>query len=383
MRQSPERRASRFGVRMTLTLVITIAVIGTVQYSLAARALRRRVVAQELTAHQADAVVLKDLHERAPAAEPWESVNELLNHIATRPDVEHVAVIDPGRVVVAVGRRGHGPAADASEHPMPMPMPAARKLGDTVPAGSLRDVLTGGPGFVEIQSEPRKGELRVVVPVDLASGRHVLEIVDSGDTLLKAQDDLRLLLLLTLGIGLPMALPLFYLIGGRSLYARHGAAVERSSRDGLTGLRNHPTFHEDLRREIAAARRHGTELALALVDLDGFKAVNDVRGHRAGDRVLRAVADILESGRPGDTPFRIGGDEFAVVMPMTGAEGAWAAAERLRTSVADADTGVTVSIGLSMLRPDTLGVEQMLDHADAALYRAKSAGRNQVADAAV
>ncbi|HET9592489.1 MAG TPA: sensor domain-containing diguanylate cyclase [Solirubrobacterales bacterium] len=112
-----------------------------------------------------------------------------------------------------------------------------------------------------------------------------------------------------------------------------------SRRDALTGLCNRRAFEERLPTELARAARSGRPLALVLLDLDGFKGVNDRLGHPAGDEVLRAVARILDESRAADDCFRIGGDEFAILMPETEAIYARTAAERIAGQIRSADLG--------------------------------------------
>ncbi|MGN6203227.1 MAG: GGDEF domain-containing protein, partial [Solirubrobacterales bacterium] len=112
-----------------------------------------------------------------------------------------------------------------------------------------------------------------------------------------------------------------------------------SRRDALTGLPNRRAFEERLPIELARAARSKRPLALVLLDLDGFKGVNDRLGHPAGDEVLRAVARILDGSRTADDCFRIGGDEFAILMPETEAIHARTAAERVATQIREAQLG--------------------------------------------
>jgi diguanylate cyclase (GGDEF)-like protein len=149
---------------------------------------------------------------------------------------------------------------------------------------------------------------------------------------------------------------------------------ERAATDPLTGLGHHATFHEALAR---THRRPRT--AVVLVDVDGFKRLNDTFGHQHGDQLLRAIAAALASAlRRGDTLFRIGGDEFAALLAVTDADEAHEAGTRLRAAVADARLGVTVSIGVAVPLPgETDGA--LLARADRALYRVKAAGRDGVA----
>jgi diguanylate cyclase (GGDEF)-like protein len=123
-----------------------------------------------------------------------------------------------------------------------------------------------------------------------------------------------------------------------------------SRRDALTGLPNRRAFEERLPIELARAARSGRPLALVLLDLDGFKGVNDRLGHPAGDEVLRQVGRILDASRTADDCFRIGGDEFAILMPETEAIHARTAAERVATQIRDAQLGdgtIGASYGLA------------------------------------
>lgn len=153
--------------------------------------------------------------------------------------------------------------------------------------------------------------------------------------------------------------------------------------DPMTGLLNSRAFAEAARREMALARRQGLPLTLAYLDLDGFKALNDARGHRAGDEVLRRVgAEVRRTLRTTDVAARIGGDEFAVLLPATASEGAGVILERLRSQVVaglDADgIGVTLSVGAVTGVDGVADVDTLLQHADRVMYAAKASGKNQV-----
>lgn len=153
--------------------------------------------------------------------------------------------------------------------------------------------------------------------------------------------------------------------------------------DPLTGLLNRRSFEERLAAEIAAATSSGRALSLAMLDLDHFKAVNDDHGHAAGDAVLREAAGRLRATlRRGDAIARIGGEEFAWIMPgATGAEAA-AVCDRARAALtgrAMPPAGrLTVSIGVCDLGPHARGAEELVRLADRALYRAKAEGRDRV-----
>lgn len=150
------------------------------------------------------------------------------------------------------------------------------------------------------------------------------------------------------------------------------AEALRSRRDRLTGLPNRRAFDERLQVELARAQRHDQPLSLCLLDLDGFKGINDHLGHPAGDEVLRAVARILQASRLADDCFRIGGDEFAILMPETTPEAARIAAERIAADIRDADLGdgdLGASFGIAT------GTDSdetaLLETADRALLEAK------------
>lgn len=142
--------------------------------------------------------------------------------------------------------------------------------------------------------------------------------------------------------------------------------AKESRTDALTGLLNRRAYEE--RRVIEAARssRYGHSLALCLFDLDGFKAVNDRLGHPAGDEVLQGIAGVIDSSRLTDDAFRIGGDEFAVLMPETDLGGAKIAAERLIDALAEAHLGgrdVTASYGVAATTGDALSLHVAADRA--------------------
>ena len=162
--------------------------------------------------------------------------------------------------------------------------------------------------------------------------------------------------------------------------AREELAV-RASTDGLTGLLNRRTFDECLAAEVSSSIRHGRSLSLAIVDIDHFKRVNDRHGHLAGDAVLASVAAQLQGiARGGDTVARIGGEEFAWIMPETPTPVAFNVADRVRAAV-DASvygdtTNLTISVGVAQLG-DALTADALYVRADAALYDAKRGGRNR------
>jgi diguanylate cyclase (GGDEF)-like protein len=159
--------------------------------------------------------------------------------------------------------------------------------------------------------------------------------------------------------------------------------VKLSQTDPLTGLRNRRAFDERLGDAFAHAMRYERPLSLAVVDVDHFKAINDGYGHDAGDSVLRAVARILgERTRQTDFAARVGGEEFAVLLPETALFEALQFGEKLRSSIAAEPIDgheVRVSIGIASFPHSQVATEaELFRTADQALYRAKMNGRNRV-----
>ncbi len=175
--------------------------------------------------------------------------------------------------------------------------------------------------------------------------------------------------------------------------------------DGLTGLYNRRYLDQQLARDFHRAVRYGHTLSLAMIDIDGFKAHNDVYGHLVGDEVLRTLGSIVRSGlRDVDTATRYGGEEFVLILPETAVRGAFAMGKRLQETVGDKTSAVslaerireavektafpgspgrpppqvTVRIGVDELAPKVKTPTDLLSRADQALYKAKQTGKNKV-----
>jgi two-component system, cell cycle response regulator len=158
---------------------------------------------------------------------------------------------------------------------------------------------------------------------------------------------------------------------------------EAAFTDHLTGLANRRRFERQLEREVARTERYGHPFCLLLLDLDNFKQVNDTYGHDAGDEALRRVGGAIQSGTRGiDTGARIGGDEFAVILPETPFARGLEVAERLRAGVGALDIEpvgrLSVSLGLAELPACARDRDALREAADAALYEAKRSGRDRV-----
>ena len=155
-----------------------------------------------------------------------------------------------------------------------------------------------------------------------------------------------------------------------------------ATHDSLTGALNRGAFEQRLEAELARTERMAAPCALVVLDIDHFKRINDTLGHAAGDTALRGLADAVRAAkRRSDVFGRIGGEEFAVVLPDTGLGGATTFAEKLRRSFAATMGDITVSFGVTDARTAGRTVRGMLHSADVALYDAKRAGRDRVVTA--
>ena len=187
-------------------------------------------------------------------------------------------------------------------------------------------------------------------------------------------------------VGISLAALLGSLIMAWSRNERMQRLEREASHDSLTGLKNRRRFEEDLRTAMARSRREGTTGALLMIDLDNFKRVNDSRGHPAGDRLIKEIAEVLRRRtRESDALARLGGDEFAIVLPRCSLSEARVVAEAIAEAIrqhAPEDTDVepiTASVGIAMFGDDPrVSFASLVSEADTAMYAAKDSGRDGV-----
>ena len=153
--------------------------------------------------------------------------------------------------------------------------------------------------------------------------------------------------------------------------------------DFLTGIANYREFCQQVQAELLRASRYKRPISLAYIDLDGFKQVNDSRGHKVGDALLRTTAQTFQARiRRTDLVARLGGDEFAILLPNTGLTGAKTIMQRLQAGfvrqMVESEAGVTLSAGVISFTSLPASMEEMIHQADSLMYQAKAAGKNEV-----
>ena len=161
---------------------------------------------------------------------------------------------------------------------------------------------------------------------------------------------------------------------------------EQATRDALTGLFNRRYLDETLERELARASRAGFPIGVVMIDIDHFKQVNDIHGHKVGDLILQALGNLLLSQiRAGDIACRYGGDEFLLILPQASkaitaerAEQLRTGFEALRVAVGEKALQATISLGVAVYPEDGVTTEAVIHAADQAMYRAKAMGGNRV-----
>jgi len=257
-------------------------------------------------------------------------------------------------------------------------VPGTGVLGGVYQSGRglrVTDVSTH-PGLERRRPRYRTNSL---MAVPLKAGRDVLGVVSASDRI-DGQPFTRADISALRALAVPTALALQRERARTEAESfAHAAAI-----DPVSGLFNRRYFHMRIEEELQRARRHDTPVALLMVDIDDFKAINDTFGHLVGDLVIGKIAEILRrSVRVFDVCTRFGGEEFAIVMPGSGREDAVRVAERIRQRIEEyrsiewGTLQTTVSIGIAVSSSE-MSVRDLIAHADQGLYLAKRGGKNQI-----
>lgn len=256
---------------------------------------------------------------------------------------------------------------------------------------TLLIVLTGGPtspfSFVYLLIVAGAALVlspsRTVVVTAFALGGYVVGLLADPDRLPIAQD---VFVRVAVNIGALVLLAYVAMVVAREQRRSRDAAIALSSLDSLTGLYNRAYFFAAIDREMQRSARSQRGFCLLMLDLDGLKPINDRFGHFEGDRVLRAVGEVIRHGvRRIDTAARYGGDEFVVLLPETDPTGAYILAEKIRSGATQLGLGTTLgriptslSIGVVAYPADGSGVDDLMIAADRAMYESKRRGKNQI-----
>jgi diguanylate cyclase (GGDEF)-like protein len=362
----PPRRAAPtdgsafgFALRLLATVTLTFVLVGIAGYVLLERNLAHKQISEYAASLRADGKAFEREGGRGRSpANALLRIDPLLDSVSRRTGTREAVMIDSHRIVrqalndAKLGTIDSGPHIDAAlEH--------SRSYAGHE-SGAAKDTR----------------DFEFVIPINLLGARYAYDVTYDHRTYDAQVAQVRRIVALIGLLGLFGGGAVFYLVGGRRLMRDHRMVLHSATRDGLTDLPNQRAFQGEFPDAVASAARYGDPLALVLLDVDDFKLINDRHGHQQGDSALRVVSGVLRSSRPGDRAYRIGGDEFALLLSHTDAEGARTLTRRLCRDFAE--VGVEISMGASGLRPG-LAADTLRAEADTALYEAKRQGGNRAA----
>jgi diguanylate cyclase (GGDEF)-like protein len=352
-----EGSAFAFSARLVLTVAVTFALVGIGGYLALERSLAQRQITDYAASQRADGHAMEDVSKRATnTRDQLGDIATVLDGIVRRPGTREAMIIDEHNAIRAAAR-----GASVGQFDSDVPIDAA---------------LRHGISYAGRESDPTRdrNDFEFVVPLSLGGHRFAYELTYDHHVYDAHMNQIRLILVLIDALALFGGGAVFYVVGGRRLIRDHRMVLRRATRDGLTDLPNQRAFQDEFPQAVASGVRYQDPLGLILLDVDNFKLINDRHGHPHGDAVLKRVAEVLREVRPGDRAYRIGGDEFALLLSHTDVEGARTLVARLGRDLASAS--VEASLGVSVLRPGTTA-ETMRAEADSALYEAKRLGGNR------
>ena len=347
--------------RWALAVSAAMLVAGLMEYGVA----RQQIIDRGLQDSRRTYVALAEGLEQALAADVdpllrEESVAAEVRHLQHSQGTVYVGLFDAaGKLIVRGGDKDGG----ASDHADASRFSAVLSRGETIVTAEAE---IGGTGVTRYE---------FLVPVSAPEGTLILEIDQHADIITELVGDLGPNKILGLLTAIVVATPLSYVLGGRSLQRRQLRTQQQADGDPLTGLAGRRPFQPTL--DATLTDRRYSVMTLALLDIDGFKQINDRLGHSHGDRVLRALADSFHVLPATDTPFRLGGDEFAVILPGSGEDRACEALDQVRAALAKRFPGVTFSAGIASSAGEAITLTELWERSDAALYEAKRLGRRR------
>lgn len=352
-------------VRWAFAVSAAMLVAGLIEYGVARQQIIDRGLEGYRQTYEAVAAELEAALGADSDSDPArreQAVTDEIHHLQRTQGTVYVGLFDSAGTLIAQGDAAAGGGeSDKAD---------ARRFSEVLSTGETRvqtESEIGGTGVTRYE---------FLVPVSAPEGTRVLEIDQNSEMITGLVEDLGPNKILGMLAAILVATPLSYVFGGRALQRRHLRAERQADADPLTGLSGRRPFQPSL-EAMLADKKHGV-VTLALLDLDGFKQLNDRLGHTHGDRVLMALADALDELADSDTPFRLGGDEFAVILPGNDEDQAAEALERVRAALAKRFPGVTFSAGIaSSSTEEPLELKELWERSDAALYEAKRLGRRQ------
>ena len=411
MRRSPTAgTATTFAIRLTTAVLLAALTVAAAETVLAARLADRAVARESAARVSAAAASASTAAVGTTGADTVAALRVRLTPLADEPEVVEVfAVHRDGSVLVVPSPTSRGRTVGGSPTTA-TGSPGSGTSGSTNGGAAGTAAGTGTTGGTPVGTTPEASALgtagretvdavvgdgrtreldgsgahrrTVVVPLELPRERAALVVVlDTGASSARARQ-LWWLLGAALLLGALAMVPMVFLGGARVLVRRYGQALVAGSTDDLTGLGTRRAFRRDLAAQVAQAHHRGTGLTLALMDVNGLELVNSTVGRRRGDALIAALGKALGTAMrqvPERRTYRVGGDAFAVVMPGTTLEQAFALTDDLRATIARTAAPLTANVGLSTLDerrcPD---VETLLIAADAALFEARALGGNRV-----
>jgi diguanylate cyclase (GGDEF)-like protein len=350
-----------FALRLLLGFLVTLGVVEFVGFTIIDRNARSSQIAQYAAMQRSDVRIFESISRHSlTTASALVKIDSVLAVLGKRPGTLEAQLFDENGVIVA-----------SDDH---------RAIGTRDTDPRVAKVARNTRAYAGHEADPNRDprDFEFIAPVELARTRYAYETTYDHTSLDAELANVRRALLEVGGAGLIVGVALFYVLGGRNVIRRHRTALARATRDGMTDLPNQRAFYDELPQAIASAERYDKLLALVVFDIDDFKFQNDRYGHPHGDAVIKRVAQILSDRRPSDRAYRVGGDEFAAILPHTHRDGVEALTRRLARRFDD--EGVKMSIGVTSLRPGCSTADSMRAEADAALYEAKRRGGDQVVD---